>query len=80
MQIILDKLGNIQNQLDHLTQKVVNKNSDDIKALKVDEQSRIKNALRYTYGNKRKAAKILGISTKTLYRKMKKYEIPLDYS
>ncbi|MCH8325936.1 MAG: sigma-54-dependent Fis family transcriptional regulator [Bacteroidetes bacterium] len=35
----------------------------------------IKNALEFTHGNKRKAAKMLNISERTLYRKVKEYQL-----
>lgn len=39
------------------------------------EKNAIENALDFTRGNKRKAAKLLNISERTLYRKLKEYEI-----
>lgn len=39
------------------------------------EKQAIENALDFTRGNKRKAAKLLHISERTLYRKLKEYEI-----
>jgi DNA-binding NtrC family response regulator len=39
------------------------------------EKRAIENALDFTRGNKRKAAKLLNISERTLYRKLKEYEI-----
>ena len=41
------------------------------------EKEAIENALKFTRGNKRKAAKLLKISERTLYRKLKEYDI--DY-
>lgn len=40
-----------------------------------DEQASITAALRATHGNKSKAAQLLGVDRKTLYNKMKKYEM-----
>ena len=39
------------------------------------EYDAIKNALEFTHGNKRKAAKLLNISERTLYRKVKEYNL-----
>jgi transcriptional regulator with GAF, ATPase, and Fis domain len=39
------------------------------------ERNAIINALNYTKGNKRKAAQLLNVSERTLYRKIKEYEI-----
>jgi len=39
------------------------------------EKKAIINALNYTKSNKRKAAKLLKLSERTLYRKLKEYEI-----
>ncbi|MGD8781698.1 MAG: sigma-54 dependent transcriptional regulator [Ignavibacteria bacterium] len=41
------------------------------------EREAIKNAILYTKGNKRKAAKLLNISERTLYRKLKDYDLHL---
>ena len=41
------------------------------------EKTKIKEALVETYGNKSAAAKILGISRVSLYKKMREYEIPI---
>lgn len=45
----------------------------DVQTLSRLERSAIQEALRATDGNRRKAAKILGISERTLYRKIKEY-------
>jgi DNA-binding NtrC family response regulator len=41
------------------------------------ERAAIENALRETRGNRRKAAEILAIGERTLYRKLKEYNLPL---
>jgi DNA-binding NtrC family response regulator len=41
------------------------------------ERAAIENALRETRGNRRKAAEILAIGERTLYRKLKEYDLPL---
>ena len=40
------------------------------------ERATIEAALAYTRGNRRKAAEMLGIGERTLYRKLKEYEVP----
>ena len=40
------------------------------------ERAAIKAALKETRGNRRQAAEMLGIGERTLYRKIKEYEIP----
>ncbi len=50
-------------------------NSQEIVPLDQLEKEAIKNALEYTRGNKRNAAKMLNISERTLYRKLKEYEL-----
>lgn len=52
-----------------------NNNIEDVVPLDVLEKEAIKNALSYTRGNKRDAAKMLKISERTLYRKIKEYEL-----
>lgn len=47
-----------------------------IKNIEEGERSLIEEALRQTSGNKAKAAEALGISTRTLYRKIDKFSIP----
>jgi DNA-binding NtrC family response regulator len=48
--------------------------------MRMDEIERlvIQAALRETGGNRRKAADMLGIGERTLYRKLKEYRIPAD--
>ena len=52
-------------------------NIEEVKPLEQVEKEAILNALNFTRGNKRKAAKLLKISERTLYRKVKEYDI--DY-
>ena len=52
-----------------------NNHSEEIVPLDELEKEAIKNALSYTRGNKRDAAKMLKISERTLYRKIKEYEL-----
>jgi DNA-binding NtrC family response regulator len=40
------------------------------------ERAAIEAALRETRGNRRKAAELLGIGERTLYRKLREYQIP----
>ena len=56
---------------------VTNKNREEEEILPLDEMEKesIKNALEKTRGSKRKAAKLLNISERTLYRKIKQYEL-----
>jgi DNA-binding NtrC family response regulator len=42
------------------------------------ERAAVENALRETRGNRRKAADLLQIGERTLYRKLKEYELPTD--
>ena len=42
------------------------------------EKKAIEAALRETRGNRRKAAELLEIGERTLYRKLKAFHIPLD--
>ncbi|MGI9533825.1 MAG: helix-turn-helix domain-containing protein, partial [Thermodesulfobacteriota bacterium] len=53
------------------------KNDSGHAALKLDkiEKQTLRQALKEAKGNKSKAAKMLGISRDTLYRKIKEYEI-----
>ena len=49
--------------------------TNEIVPLEVAEREAIKNALEYSKGNKRIAAGLLNISERTLYRKIKEYEL-----
>lgn len=48
-----------------------------IRNIEEGERALIEDALRQTSGNKAKAAEALGISTRTLYRKIEKFALPL---
>ena len=48
---------------------------DEIVPIDVMEKNAIINALKFTKQNKRKAAQLLGLSERTLYRKIKEYQI-----
>ncbi len=48
-----------------------------IRNMEEGERALIEDALRQTSGNKAKAAEALGISTRTLYRKIEKFALPL---
>lgn len=62
--------SNVQNQTsENLT------NVTEIIRLDTLEKEAIVNAINYTKGNKRKAANLLGLSERTLYRKIKEYGI-----
>jgi len=50
-------------------------NNDDILSIRELEKEAIKKALDKTKGSKRKAAKLLNISERTLYRKLKEYDL-----
>ena len=51
-----------------------NQNEDDVLSIRDLEKEAIKKALDKTKGSKRKAAKLLNISERTLYRKLKEYD------
>ena len=44
------------------------------------EREAILSTLRETGGNRRKAAELLGIGERTLYRKLREYQIPDEYA
>ena len=52
-----------------------NGNINDVSSLAKAERQAIINAMNFTKHNKRKSAKILGISERTLYRKLQDYGI-----
>ena len=57
--------------------EVITNNNYDNEVLPLDkmEKEAIKSALEKTRGSKRKAAKLLNISERTLYRKIKEYQL-----
>jgi len=62
--------SNIPNQQSDLPSEI-----DEIIPMNTLEKNAIINALNFTKGNKRKAANLLGLSERTLYRKIKEYEL-----
>ena len=80
LRFIVRKLEEISSELSQLREAINALNAGNTQKLKENEEKTIKKALESTAGNKRKAAFILGISPKTLYRKMRKYNIPMDYA
>ncbi len=62
----------IQNEIRPKTEQ---SGSEEIFALRKIEKIQIEKALKYYKGNRRKAAKALGIGERTLYRKLKEYNI-----
>lgn len=70
-ELMMEKFGEVQN---------IRTSEEDEEAISMQEAERkaIINALKHSRGNKRKAALILDISERTLYRKMKEYNI-YDY-
>ena len=53
-------------------------NDSSLFNLETVEKSHIQKVLRYTNGNKTKAAELLGIGVTTLYRKLEEYKIAAD--
>ncbi|MCB0730333.1 MAG: sigma-54-dependent Fis family transcriptional regulator, partial [Ignavibacteriae bacterium] len=48
---------------------------NEIVPINILEKNAIINAIKFTKGNKRKAANLLGLSERTLYRKLNEYGI-----
>ena len=67
--------------LDDLPAEIVKKyipnQSEDVLSLRENEKILIAKALKKTEGNKTEAANLLDINLATLYRKLKRYGIPL---
>ena len=85
-EIILGALIEIKKDLNELknfayNSNVANQRNDDvydaneIVPINILEKNAIVNAIKFAKGNKRKAAKLLGLSERTLYRKIKEYQI-----
>ncbi len=69
------ELKDLINQRNEIVYTAENPNSGEIIPLDKLEKEAIKNALDQTRGNKRYAAKLLNISERTLYRKIKEYDL-----
>ncbi len=85
-EIILGALIEIKKDLNELKNFAYNSNMSnssnadfteptEIVPIDVLEKNAISNAIKFANGNKRKAAKLLGLSERTLYRKIKEYQI-----
>jgi transcriptional regulator with PAS, ATPase and Fis domain len=61
----------------HKQKEVITNNNfnNEVLPLAEMEKEAIKNALEQTRGSKRKAARLLNISERTLYRKIKEYQL-----
>ncbi|MBL6729283.1 MAG: sigma-54-dependent Fis family transcriptional regulator [Bacteroidia bacterium] len=75
-----DFISNSPNDTDEMYQHVVIEDKDSVSehevlSLEVKEEELIRKALLKNNGRRKKAAKELGISERTLYRKIKQYEI-----
>ncbi len=68
----------LKDLISHSQSEVVlnNKNGEEVIPINELEKNAIINALEYTRGNKRSAARMLNISERTLYRKIKDYDLP----
>ncbi len=55
-----------------------NETEEESLSLRDNERKLIQRALKKFYGNRKKAAKSLGISERTLYRKIKQYDIDIE--
>lgn len=71
----LEDLKDIAYRNEREINSMQNGNTREIIPLDQLEKEAIVNTLNYTHGSKRKAANLLGISERTLYRKLKDYDI-----
>ena len=55
-----------------------NEPKEEVLSLRENEKRLIQTALKKFYGNRKKAAQSLGISERTLYRKIKQYDINIE--
>lgn len=69
------ELKDLINQNQHEVYANMADTISEVVPLDIVEKEAIKNALEYTKGSKRNAAKLLNISERTLYRKLKEYEL-----
>ncbi|MCD6501728.1 hypothetical protein J7L01_03950, partial [bacterium] len=71
--MIYSEIKNLEAKVDALADKIDNPDALDLDG---SEKTAILKALRDSNYDKNKAAKTLGISLRTLYRRLKKYDIP----
>jgi DNA-binding NtrC family response regulator len=83
-EIILRALFELKRDIIELKEIVADKSDsprnvrvEEIRTIETLEKEAIVNALSRTNGNKRSTARLLGISERTLYRKIKEYDLPL---
>ena len=72
---LIDLKDIILNQQKEIITNSKGRDEEEVLPLDYMEKEAIKNALEKTRGSKRKAAKLLNISERTLYRKIKQYEL-----
>lgn len=71
----LMELKQLASRNSHVFNPMNNAEVKEVSSIDKMEKDAIINALLYTKGNKRKASKLLNISERTLYRKLKEYDI-----